>query len=281
MVHFQGAGHRRGLVVEVAPGVVDVIAVALSSALNVITYVVKSDVSADEADLQGPTWVDSDDEPMDNEPLVTIAEGTTVPIVDSELDLSARVRGRFESPPASAVQGSGVFGGLTKRDRPESQVSAPSRIRMVQNRFEVLGEEDDQDFEMSPTEVTTTERLFPGEQGPPTLPVCSGAVRREDSTLPIRRLRLVGGSNISQSTTVVQVADQGMGVCLMILLWRTQCLMSSLHIPMRRAVQKHTPKPLMAWATKSPMAEKPQLRSMSPQISLISGWCRSAYCRGV
>ena len=83
---------------------------------------------------------------------------------------------------------------------------------MVQNRFEVLGEEDEQDFEMSPTEVTTTERLFPGEQMPPTLPVSSVAVRREDSTFPIRRLRLVGGSNISQSTTVVQVADPGMGV---------------------------------------------------------------------
>ena len=26
---------------------------------NVITFVVKSDVPADEADLQGPTWVDS------------------------------------------------------------------------------------------------------------------------------------------------------------------------------------------------------------------------------
>ena len=49
---------------------------------------------------------------MDNEPVVTIAEGTTVPIVDSESDLSARaIRGRFESPPASAVQGSGVLAG--------------------------------------------------------------------------------------------------------------------------------------------------------------------------
>ena len=70
------AGHQRGLV--------DVTAVALSSAPNGITHVVKSDVPADEADLQGPTWVDSDDWPMDNEPLVTIAEGTTVPIVDSK-----------------------------------------------------------------------------------------------------------------------------------------------------------------------------------------------------
>ena len=72
-------------------GVVDVTAVALPS--------------APEADLQGPTWMDSDDEPMDNEPSVTIAEGTTVPIVDSELDLSARaIRGRLESPPASAAE---------------------------------------------------------------------------------------------------------------------------------------------------------------------------------
>ena len=137
------AGHRRGLVNEVAPGVVDVTAVAMSSGPNAITYV----VAADETDLQGPTWVDSDDESVDNEPLVTIAEGTT------ESDLRARtIRGRFESPPASAVQG-----------------SAPSRIQMGQNRFEVLGEEDEQDFEMSPME-TTTERLLLGEQMLHTLP---------------------------------------------------------------------------------------------------------------
>ena len=43
---------------EVAPGVVDVIAVALSSATNVITCVVKSDVPADESDLHALTWVD-------------------------------------------------------------------------------------------------------------------------------------------------------------------------------------------------------------------------------
>ena len=54
---------------------------------------------------------------MDNEFLVMIAERTTV--VDSESDLSARaIRGWFESPPASAVQGSGVVGELMKRDRP-------------------------------------------------------------------------------------------------------------------------------------------------------------------
>ena len=98
----------------------------MSSGPNAITHV----VAADETDLQGPTWVDSDDESMDSEILVTIAEGTT------ESDLRAgTIRGRFESPPASAVQG-----------------SAPSRIRMGQNRFEVLGEEDEQDFEMSPTD---------------------------------------------------------------------------------------------------------------------------------
>ena len=194
---FPRAGHRRGLVKEVA----------MSSGPNVITCV----VAADEA-FQGPTWVDSDDESMDHEPLVTTAEGTTFPIVDSESDLRARaIRGRFESPPASAVQGSGVFGGVTKRDRPESQVSAPSRIRMGQNRFEVLGEEDEQDFEMSPME-TTTERLLLGEQMFHTLPVSSGAVRHEDSNFPIRRLRLVGGNNVSQSTTMAQVADPGMGV---------------------------------------------------------------------
>ena len=137
------AGHRRGLVVEVAPVVVDVIAP------NVITNV----VPADEPDLQGPTWVDSDHELMDNELLVTIA--------DSESDLSARAnRGRFESPPASAVQGSGVVGWLTKRDRPESQVSAPSGIRMP-NRFEVLGEEDEQDFEMSTHGGHHREELLP------------------------------------------------------------------------------------------------------------------------
>ena len=170
------AGHRRGLVEEVAPGVVDVSAIALSSAPNVITFV----VTADEADLQGPTWVDSDDDSIHNEPLVTIAEGTTVPIVDSESDLSARaIRRRFESPPASAVQCSGVFGGLTKRDRLESQVSAPSRIRMVQNRFEFLDEEDEQDFEMSPTRPPQR-GCFLGEQMLPPLPVSSGAVRRAD-----------------------------------------------------------------------------------------------------
>ena len=56
---------------EVAPGVVDATAVALPSAPNVITYVVESDEpvfdpsdSDEEADLQGPTLVDSDDEPM-------------------------------------------------------------------------------------------------------------------------------------------------------------------------------------------------------------------------
>ena len=182
---FPRAGHRRGLVKEVAPGVVDVTAVAMSSGPNAITCI----VAADETDLQGPTWVDSDDESMDTELLVTIAEGTT------ESDLRARtIRGRFESPPASAVQG-----------------SAPSRIRMGQNRFEVLGEEDEQDFEMSPTE-TTTERLLLGEQMLHTLPLSSGAVRREDSNFPIRRLRLVGGNNVSQSTTMAQAADPGMGV---------------------------------------------------------------------
>ena len=104
--------HQRVFVVEVAPGVVGVTAVALPSAPNMITCVVKSDVPADEEADQGPTWVDSDDESMDNEPLVTMAEGTTVPIVDSESKLSVRaIRGRFESPPASTVQGSGVLGG--------------------------------------------------------------------------------------------------------------------------------------------------------------------------
>ena len=146
-------------------------------------------VAADEIDLQGPTWVDSDDESVDNEPLVTIREGTT------ESDLRAQaIRGRFASPPASAVQG-----------------SAPSRIRMGQNRFEVLGEEDEQDLEMSPTE-TTTERLLLGEQMFHTLPLSSGDVRREYSKFPIRRLRLVGGNNVSRSTTKAQVADPGMGV---------------------------------------------------------------------
>ena len=182
---FPRAGHRRGLVKEVAVGVVDVTAVAMSSGPNAITFV----VAADETDFQGPTWVDSDDESMDNEPWVTIAEGT------KESDLRARaIRGRFESPPASAVQG-----------------SAPSRVRLGQNRFEVLGEEDEQDLEMSTTE-TTTERLLIGEQMLHTLPLSSGAVRREDANLPIRRLRLVGGNNASQSTTMAQVADPGMGV---------------------------------------------------------------------
>ena len=204
---FPRPGHRRGLVKEVAPGVVDVTAVAMSSGPNVITHV----VAAEEA-LQGPTWVDSDDESLDNEPLATIAERTTFRVVDSESDLRARaIRGRFESPPASAVQDSGFFDGMTQRDRPESQVSTPSRTRMGQNRFEVLGEEDDKDSEMSPME-TTTERLPLGEQMSHTLPVSSGAVRHEDSNFPIRRLRLVGGNNVSHSTTMAQVADPGMGV---------------------------------------------------------------------
>ena len=60
---------------------------------------------------------------------------------------------------------------------------------------------------MSPTE-TTTERLFLGEQMLHTLPLSSGVVRRE---FPIRRLRLVGGNNVSR-TTEAQVADPGMGV---------------------------------------------------------------------
>ena len=82
---------------------------------------------------------------------------------------------------------------------------------MGKNRFEVLGEEDVQDFEMSPME-TTTERLLLVEQMLHTLPLSSGAVLREDSNFPIRRLRLVGGNNVSPSTTMAQVADPGMGV---------------------------------------------------------------------
>ena len=79
------AGHRRGLVVEVALGVVDVSAVALPGSPHVITLAVEPDVpvfdpmdSVDEdefdalsrnatvghADPQCPTQVDSDDEPM-------------------------------------------------------------------------------------------------------------------------------------------------------------------------------------------------------------------------
>ena len=46
----------------------DVIAVAMLSGPNVITHV----MAADEADLD--LWVDSDDESMDNELLVTTAE---------------------------------------------------------------------------------------------------------------------------------------------------------------------------------------------------------------
>ena len=56
---FQRPGHRRGLVKEVAPGVVDVTtAVAMSSGPDAIIHV----VAADETDLQGPIWVGSDDE---------------------------------------------------------------------------------------------------------------------------------------------------------------------------------------------------------------------------
>ena len=71
---------------------------------------------------------------------------------------------------------------------------------MVQNRFEVLGKEDEQVFKIR-------ERVFPSKQLPPTLP--PGQVR-------IRNLQFANcgwcGNNISQSATVVQVTDQGMGV---------------------------------------------------------------------
>ena len=61
-------GHRRGLVVEVASGDVDATAVDLLSAPDVISYFMKSDVPAVE---EAATQVDSDDERMDNEILVT------------------------------------------------------------------------------------------------------------------------------------------------------------------------------------------------------------------
>ena len=55
------------------------------------------------------------------------------------------IRGRFETPPAFAAQCSGVSGALANRDRLDSQVLAPSAIWMGQNRFEILGEVNDQE----------------------------------------------------------------------------------------------------------------------------------------
>ena len=139
------------------------------------------------------------------------------------------IRGRFDQHPQCRVQGffcaSGIASFSTKPDLDG------------QNRLEVLGEEDEQDFEMSPMESASW-RTDASHNAPEFW-----AVRHEDSTFPIRRLRLVGGSNRSQSSTVAWIEGW---VCRMILLWRTECLMSSLHIPMRKAVQKHTPKQLMA-----------------------------------
>ena len=59
---------------------------------------------------------------------------------------------------------------------------------------------------MAPTEVT---RLFQGEQLPPTLPMSSGAIRREDSTFPIRRLRLAAVR--LGRMTALQKPDGGVG----------------------------------------------------------------------
>ena len=112
---------------------------------------------------------------------------------------------------------------------------------MVQNRFEVLGEEDEQDFEMSPTvEVTTTERLFPSKRLPPTLPACSGAIRREDS-IQFADCGWSAATTFLKTPPWCRLRIKGF-VCRM-MQWRTQLPMSSFHIPMRRAVQKQTPIP--------------------------------------
>ena len=112
------AGHRRGLVVEVAPNVVDAIAVALPRPPHVITDIMESDVPvfdpfSDErrtslmhahADLQGPTQVDSDDEhlllrkldsPLDVEPMPPL-----VPSPPSEV-IRALEEDLFSHPRAS------------------------------------------------------------------------------------------------------------------------------------------------------------------------------------
>ena len=117
---FPRAVHRRGLVVEVAPGVVDDTAVALSSAPNVITYVVKSDEPANEVDFQGPTWVGSDDELMDNEPLVTIAEGTTV--VEFRVEFECTGHQRSVRIPTS-IRSAGFRGWRVDEKRPSGIAS--------------------------------------------------------------------------------------------------------------------------------------------------------------
>ena len=115
------AGHRRGLVVEVAPGVVDGSAVVLPSPPHVITDVVESDVpvfdpmDSDEedafdalsrnatvghADPQGPTQVDSDDEPMVSVGRFTPwlhADSVPGTAVDSAMDSAVAVSRRERS----------------------------------------------------------------------------------------------------------------------------------------------------------------------------------------
>ena len=115
------AGHRRGLVVEVAPGVVDGSAVVLPSPPHVITDVVASDVpvfdpmDSDEedefdavsrnatvghADPQGPIQVDSDDEPMVSVgrfPPWLHADSVPGTAVDSAMDSAVAVSRRMRS----------------------------------------------------------------------------------------------------------------------------------------------------------------------------------------
>ena len=99
-LHAGGAGYRRGLVVEVAPGVVDASAVTLFDPLDSDE---EDELDALLRNATGATQVDRDDEPM-------VCAGRFTPwfhadsIAGTAID-SVKVTIRFETPPPSPKVG--------------------------------------------------------------------------------------------------------------------------------------------------------------------------------